>query len=252
MTASPRARIALRVVALGYLAALLVMPVGLIVYVTFEDGLEPAIDAITRPEGQHAFWLTIVCVGIAVPLNTVFGVVCAIVLVRHRFRGKGILNTLIDLPFAISPVVVGLSLLLVYGINGWAGPDAGRGRDPGDLLHARHDPGHDLRLAAVRGARDHAGAPGDRHRAGAGRQHARRVGLADVLARHAAGHPLGRGLRRDPVHGARSRRVRGGERGVGPHLRRDRDASALRREAVPELRHRRRVRRRDRAGRYWR
>jgi sulfate/thiosulfate transport system permease protein len=116
-------RYGLRAAALGYLAALLLVPVAIVFARTFEDGLGPPLDAITSPEGQHAFWLTLVCVGIAVPLNTVFGVLCALVLVRQRFRGKAVLNTIIDLPFAISPVVIGLSLLLVYGINGWIGGD---------------------------------------------------------------------------------------------------------------------------------
>jgi sulfate/thiosulfate transport system permease protein len=114
-------RYGLRIVALGYLAALLVVPVAIIFVRTFEDGLGPPIDAITSADGQHAFWLTILCVGIAVPLNTAFGILAALVLVRHRFRGKAIINTIVDLPFAISPVVIGLSLLLVYGINGWLG-----------------------------------------------------------------------------------------------------------------------------------
>ena len=74
-------------------------------------------DTLTTPEAQHAFYLTLVMVAIAVPLNTIFGVACAIVLVRHKFRWKGFLNALIDLPFAISPVVIGLALLIVYGIN---------------------------------------------------------------------------------------------------------------------------------------
>ena len=121
--ASRLERYGLRFVALGYLAALIVVPVAIIFVRTFEDGLGPPLDAVTSPEGQHAFWLTLVCVGIAVPLNTVFGVIAAIVLVRHRFPGKGILNTIIDLPFAVSPVVIGLSLLLVYGINGWFGEE---------------------------------------------------------------------------------------------------------------------------------
>ena len=57
------------------------------------------------------------------PLNTVFGIACALVLVRHNFRGKAILNGIIDLPFAVSPVVIGLSLVLVYGsVDGWFGP----------------------------------------------------------------------------------------------------------------------------------
>jgi len=116
-------RYGLRVAAVGYLAALLIVPVAIIFVRTFEDGLGPPIDAITSPEGRHAFWLTLVCVAVAVPLNTIFGVLAALVLVRQKFRGKAIVNTLIDLPFAISPVVIGLSLLLVYGIDGWIGGD---------------------------------------------------------------------------------------------------------------------------------
>jgi sulfate transport system permease protein len=112
----------LRSVALLYLAGLLLVPVGLIFYRTFEHGLSQPIDAITSADGLHAFWLTIVCVGIAVPLNTIFGVVTAIVLVRQDFRGKALLNALIDVPFAISPVVVGLALFLLYAPrNSWFG-----------------------------------------------------------------------------------------------------------------------------------
>ncbi len=119
----PVQRYGMRFLALGYLAALLVVPVSIVFVRTFEDGLGPPIEAITSPEGIHAFWMTIVCVGIAVPLNTVFGVLAALVLVRQKFRGKAILNTIIDLPFAISPVVIGLALLLVYGRNGWVGQE---------------------------------------------------------------------------------------------------------------------------------
>ena len=118
---SPFARYGLRVVALGYLAALLVVPLGMVFFRTFEDGLSAPLEAVTSPDGLHAFWLTIVCVGIAVPLNTVFGVACALVLVRQRFRGKAVIDSLIDLPFAVSPVVIGLALVLVYGQDGWFG-----------------------------------------------------------------------------------------------------------------------------------
>ena len=121
-------RIGLRTVALGYLAALLVIPLGMVFYRTFEDGFAAPWEAITSPEGVHAFWMTIVCVGIAVPLNTIFGVACALVLVRQRFRGRMLVDSLISLPFAISPVVIGLALVLVYGKQGWFGPaleDAG-------------------------------------------------------------------------------------------------------------------------------
>ena len=120
---SPSSKVRRKTIALGYLAALLVVPVTIIFFRTFEDGLGPPLEAITSPDGQHAFWLTLVCVGIAVPLNTIFGVTAALVLVRQKFRGKAILNTIIDLPFAISPVVIGLALLLVYGRNGWIGQD---------------------------------------------------------------------------------------------------------------------------------
>jgi sulfate transport system permease protein len=114
-------KLALRTVALGYLAMLLALPVGLVFYRTFEHGLAPVWESITTPEAQHAFWLTCVLVAIAVPANTVFGVVMALALVRRRFRGRSLVNALIDLPFAVSPVVVGLALILVYGREGWLG-----------------------------------------------------------------------------------------------------------------------------------
>jgi len=111
----------MRGLALFYLGALLVIPLGMIFFRTFEDGLQGPIDAITSPDGIHAFWMTILCVAIAVPLNTAFGVLCALMLVRHDFRGKGIVNSFIDLPFAVSPVVIGLALFLVYGKDGFIG-----------------------------------------------------------------------------------------------------------------------------------
>jgi sulfate/thiosulfate transport system permease protein len=119
---SLRSRLGLRSIALFYLSALLIVPVGMIFYRTFEHGLSQPIDAVTSSDGLHAFWLTIVCVGIAVPLNTVFGVITALVLVRQNFRGKALLNAAIDIPFAISPVVIGLALFLVYAPrNSWFG-----------------------------------------------------------------------------------------------------------------------------------
>jgi sulfate/thiosulfate transport system permease protein len=114
-------RLGLRTIALGYLGALLVLPVGLVFYRTFEHGLAPAWDAVTTPEAQHAFWLTLVMVAIAVPANTIFGVGMALLLARGRIRGRSFLSALIDLPFAVSPVVIGLALILVYGRDGWFG-----------------------------------------------------------------------------------------------------------------------------------
>jgi sulfate/thiosulfate transport system permease protein len=116
------ARYGLRVAALGYLTLLLVLPVGLVFYRTFQHGFGPFWNALTDPDFLHALWLTILIALIAVPLNTIFGVVCALVLVRQQFRGKAVLNAFIDLPFALSPVVVGLALFLVYARTGWFGP----------------------------------------------------------------------------------------------------------------------------------
>jgi sulfate/thiosulfate transport system permease protein len=117
-----RARYGLRFAALVYLMLLLVLPVGLVFYRTFQHGLEPVWSAMTDPDFLHALWLTLLIALIAVPLNTIFGVACALVLVRQRFRGKAVLNALVDLPFALSPVVVGLALFLVYARTGWFGP----------------------------------------------------------------------------------------------------------------------------------
>jgi len=100
---------------------LLALPVGLIFVRTFASGLEPVFVVLRSPDFQHAFWLTVTLAAIAVPINTVFGVVTALTLVRRRFPGRNLLNSVIDLPFALSPVVIGLSLLLVYGQNGWLG-----------------------------------------------------------------------------------------------------------------------------------
>src|SRR4051794_4142732 len=115
-------RLTVRFVGLSYLALLLAIPVGLVFWRTFEHGLAPVIAVIRAPDFQHAFWLTFAICAVAVPLNTIFGIITALALVRRRFRGRGLLNALIDLPFALSPVVIGLSLLLVYGANGWFGP----------------------------------------------------------------------------------------------------------------------------------
>jgi sulfate transport system permease protein len=114
-------RLGLRFVALFYLAAILVGPLLIVFWRTFDHGFSPAWNALTTPETIHAFKLTMIITAIAVPINTVFGVVCALAIVRRRFPGKGFLNAFIDLPLALSPVVVGLSLFLLYGREGWFG-----------------------------------------------------------------------------------------------------------------------------------
>jgi sulfate/thiosulfate transport system permease protein len=122
MTASKPAKWGLRTLAFGYLGLLLLAPVGMIFYKTFEHGLGPPIEAMTSPDALHAIQLTLLMVAVAVPLNTIFGVGCAILLVRRRWWGNRIIDTIINLPFAISPIVIGLSLFLLYGNNGWFGP----------------------------------------------------------------------------------------------------------------------------------
>ena len=114
-------RWAIRLTALAYLALLLALPVGLVFVRAFADGIDGIAAAVSKPTFQHAFFLTMLISVIAVPLNTAFGVIAALAIVRGRFRGRNLLNALIDLPFALSPVVIGLSLILVYGRNGWLG-----------------------------------------------------------------------------------------------------------------------------------
>ena len=86
---------------------------------TFEHGVGTAWSYMTTPAAVSAFWLTVLLAVIAVPLNTIFGVGAAMVLARSKARGKSVLDALIDLPFVVSPVIVGLALILVYGQGGW-------------------------------------------------------------------------------------------------------------------------------------
>ncbi len=115
------ARYAVRFGALAYLGGLLLAPVAYVFYKTFEHGFGPAWDAITAPDALHALKVTLILAAIAVPANTVFGILAALAIVRYRFPGAGIFNAVVDLPLALSPVVVGLALLILYGRGGWLG-----------------------------------------------------------------------------------------------------------------------------------
>ena len=121
MLVSRRSRLSLRTLALAYLAVLLLAPLVVVLERTFEHGLGTAWGWMTTPAAVSAFWLTVMIAAIAVPLNTIFGVGAALVLVRGRAWGRRILDVLIDLPFVVSPVIVGLALILVYGQGGWFG-----------------------------------------------------------------------------------------------------------------------------------
>ncbi len=123
MRISRQTTLTLRTVALLYLAVLLLLPLTVVFGRTFEHGLGVAWGWMTTPAAISAFWLTVLVAAISVPLNTIFGVGCALVLTRGRGRrwARTILDALIDLPFVVSPVIVGLALILVYGVNGWFG-----------------------------------------------------------------------------------------------------------------------------------
>jgi sulfate transport system permease protein len=115
------ARRSIRAFSLGYLAVILVAPVTLIFWRAFEHGLHPFWAAVSSPNAVHALKLTVEVTLFAVPLNTAFGIVCALAIVRHRIPGMGLVNAFVDLPLALSPVVVGLALYLLYGRDGWFG-----------------------------------------------------------------------------------------------------------------------------------
>ena len=204
---------------------MLVLPLSMILFRTFEDGLAPVWAALTDPLFLSAFKLTLIAVLIAVPLNTVFGVLCAIALVRRESnRGEWFFSAAIGLPLALSPIVVGLALILVYGNDGWIGSwlaDFGIQiifSTPGivlatifvtlpfvvrEVIPVLREIGTDQEEAAwILGASK----------------------LADLPPDHAAVDPLGRRVRRRPDHRAGARRVRRGRgrRRVGSPARRKR------------------------------
>jgi sulfate/thiosulfate transport system permease protein len=108
--------------ALGFLALFLVLPLTVVLWSAFEQGLKVWYEAITEPDAAASIRLTLLVVAIVVPLNLVFGVVAAWAIAKFEFRGKSFLISLIDLPFAISPVVVGLIFVILLGAQGWFGP----------------------------------------------------------------------------------------------------------------------------------
>lgn len=121
MKQSRTSRLSLRVVALAYLVVLLLVPIGLILYRTFENGIMAFVESIGTPAAISALNLSLLIVAIVVPLNVLFGIVVALALVRGRFPGRGLLQAVVDLPFAVSPIVVGVALIMLWGANGWFG-----------------------------------------------------------------------------------------------------------------------------------
>lgn len=128
-TTGKRGKLARRSIVFVYIGLLVVWPVSLVFYNTFADGLAPVLETFQDPAVMNALRLTAIAAAWAVGLNTLFGVGMAMLLVRYEFPGKRALNALIDLPLAVSPVVVGLSIVLIYNTrDGWFGePLAGAG-----------------------------------------------------------------------------------------------------------------------------
>ncbi|HIW91421.1 MAG TPA: sulfate ABC transporter permease subunit [Candidatus Corynebacterium avicola] len=121
MTLSKGSVLTLRTVALAYLAVLVALPVGTILWRTFSPGLGEFWDWITTPAAISALQTSLIIVIIAVPLNVIFGIIVALGLVRGNFPGKSIVQSIVDLPFAVSPVIVGVALIMLWGTDGWFG-----------------------------------------------------------------------------------------------------------------------------------
>jgi sulfate transport system permease protein len=112
-------RTLLIVAAVAYVAILVLAPLGGIVWATARAGWSNVTSTLSQPDVRHSYWLTGVITVIAVLFTTLFGVLTAWVLTRHHFRGRGLLNALVDLPMAVSPVIVGLMCVLLFGRGGW-------------------------------------------------------------------------------------------------------------------------------------
>lgn len=124
MTVRRRSRattIVLRIIALGYLGALVAVPVALVLARALAPGLDYFLAAVSTPAARSAINLSLLVVAITVPVSVVFGVATALVLARGRFRGRALLEAVVDLPFAVSPVVAGVALILLWGADGWFG-----------------------------------------------------------------------------------------------------------------------------------
>ncbi|MBV9527513.1 sulfate ABC transporter permease subunit CysW [Sphingomonas sp.] len=108
--------------ALAYVAAMLLLPLGAVLYEAFLRGMGAWWAAIRDPDAKASIWLTLVVAAVSVPLNTMFGLAAAWAIAKFDFRGKTALITLIEIPFSVSPVVSGLVFVLIFGAQGWFGP----------------------------------------------------------------------------------------------------------------------------------
>ncbi len=114
-------RAILLTLALGFLALFLLLPLVIVFGEAFSKGWQVYLAAITEPAAAHAIKLTLIAAVIAVPCNAIFGLAASWAIAKFQFRGRQFLITLIDLPIAVSPVIAGLSLMLIFGARGWWG-----------------------------------------------------------------------------------------------------------------------------------
>ncbi|HUJ79705.1 MAG TPA: sulfate ABC transporter permease subunit CysW [Nitrospiria bacterium] len=115
-------RLTLITAALGFLGLFLFVPLAALLTEALRKGLAAYLAALEEPDALSAIRLTLLTAAIAVPLNLLFGIAAAWAVAKFEFAGKQILITLIDLPFAVSPVISGLIWVLLFGLQGWAGP----------------------------------------------------------------------------------------------------------------------------------
>jgi sulfate/thiosulfate transport system permease protein len=116
------ARAGVFLLALIYVGILLLAPLSGIVWQALNDGWQAVLDTFELADVRHAFWLTFIITAVTVSVTSILGVVAGYVLGRHRFRGRSVLNALVDLPMAVSPVTVGLMVVLLFGRGGWFEP----------------------------------------------------------------------------------------------------------------------------------
>jgi len=109
-------------VALVFLALFLLLPLAAVFSQAFEKGLTVYLEALKEPDTLSSIKLTLLTAAVTVPLNLFFGVTAAWAIAKFTFPGKGLLITLIDLPFSVSPVISGLIYVLIFGLQGWLGP----------------------------------------------------------------------------------------------------------------------------------
>ena len=115
---TPVVRHLTRYTALAYIAAMLIVPATLILWRTFKPGFGQFYDWVSTPAAKSALNLSLLVVAIVLPLNVIFGVFTALIVARRRFRGKATLQAIIDLPFSVSPIIVGVALIVLWGSAG--------------------------------------------------------------------------------------------------------------------------------------